>query len=153
MSSNPPMALLHSFLACNHLSPLSPVSTYRICSGERPHRSWGQNGATRGQKLWELFQIDVRVMEHRFVFPWGVFEICSAILHSEQLSLKDRQTPTAAFYFLATPQYNKLPSCLSPSALRLCLASPSIHPVEGMELFWRHPNVTYWKSFPGSGLE
>lgn len=152
-SSNPPMALLHPFLACNHLSPFSPMSTYRICSGERLHRSHGENGATRGQKLRRLFQIDTRVMEHRSVFSCGVFEICSAILYWEHLSLKDGQTPTATFYFLAAPQHNKPPSCLSPSALPLCLAPPSTPPVEGMELFWRHLNVTHWKSFSGSGLE
>lgn len=152
ISSNPPMALLHTFLECNHPSPLSPMSTYRTGSGERPHHSRGENGAMRGQKLRGLLQTDTQLMEHRFVFPWGVFEICSAILYSEHLSLKDRQTPTDAAYFLAAPQYNKLPSCFSPSALPLCLAPLSIPPVEGMELFWRHPNVTRWKFFSGNGL-
>lgn len=152
MSSNPPMALLPSFLVYNHLSPLSPMSTHRICSGERPHCSWGETGAIRSRKLRGLFQIDARVMEHRFVFPWGVFENCNAIPYSEHLSLKDRQTCTAFFYFLAGFQYNKTLSWLSPSP-SLCLAPLSIPPVEGMELFWRHPNVTRWKSFSGSGLE
>lgn len=153
MSSNPPMALLPSFLACNHLSSLSPVSAHRICSGERPHRSCGETGTMRGQKLRGLFRIEARVMEHRFLFPWGVFENCNAIPYSELLSLQDRQTHTAAFYFLAGSQCNKTLSCLSPSALRLFLAPPNIPPVEGMEVFWRHPNVTRWKSFSGSGLE
>lgn len=125
-SSNPPMALLHSFLACNHLSPLSHLSTYRVSSGERPHRSQGENGVRRCQKVRELFQIDTRVMEHKFVFLWSVFKVCSAILNSEHLSLKDRQTPTTAFYFLTDPWYNKLPSCLFPSALLLCLGPLSI---------------------------
>lgn len=49
-SSNPPMAL-HSFLACNHLSPLLPVSAYRTCSGEGPHHSRVGTGVTRA-KSW-----------------------------------------------------------------------------------------------------
>lgn len=115
-SSNPPMAPLHSFLACNHLSPLSPECTYRKSSGERPHRSRREKRVTRGQKLRGLFQIDARLIEHRFVLPWGVSEICSAILYLKHLSLKDRQIPTE-FYFLAALKYNKLPPCLSVSDL------------------------------------
>lgn len=142
MSSNPPMALLPSFLVYNHLSD------YRAGGS----RSWGETGAMRSQKLRGLFQIDARVMESRFVFPWGVFENCNAVPYSEHLSLKDRQTCTA-FYFLARFQYNKTLSWLSPSSPSLCLVPLNIPPVEGMELFWRHPNVTHWKSFSGSGLE
>lgn len=70
----------------------------------------------RGQKLWGLFQIDAKLIEHRFVLPWGVSEICRAILYLEHLNLKDRQIPTD-FYFLAAPKYNKLPQYLSVSDL------------------------------------
>lgn len=113
-SSNAPRAPLHSFLTCNHLSPLSPECTHRKGSGERPHCSQRENGAMRGQKLRGLFQIDSRLIEHRFVLPWGVSEICSAILYLEHLSPKDRQIPTD-FYFPAAPKHNKLPPCLSVS--------------------------------------
>lgn len=102
------MAPLHSFLPCNHLSPLSPECTYRTSSGGRPHHSQRENEEMRGQKLRGLFQIDARLIEHRFVLPWGVSEICRAILYLEHLNLKDRQIPTD-FYFLAAPKYNKLP--------------------------------------------
>ena len=50
-SSNPPTALLHSFLACNHLSPLLPVRTHRICSGGRPQRSQGVDPSDEGPKV------------------------------------------------------------------------------------------------------
>lgn len=146
-SSNPPMAPLHSFLACNHLSPLSPKCTHRTGSGERPHCSWRENGEMRGQKLRGLFQIDARIIEHRFVLPWGVSEICSAILYLEHLNLKDRQIPTD-FCFLAAPKYNKRPHV--PPFLILLSEQPFS---KGMELLLRHSNVTPWKSFSRSTLE
>lgn len=147
-SSDPPMAPLHSFLACNHLSPLSPECTYRTSSGGRPHHSQRENGEMRGQKLRGLFQIDARLIEHRFVLPWGVSEICRAILYLEHLNPKDRQIPTD-FYFLAAPKYNKLPRVsqfpISLSEQRFCKGYGAI--VEALKchtmaiLLQKHPGV------------
>lgn len=115
-SSNPPMAPFILFLHVITSLPSHPSALKRTSSGETPHCSQRENGEMRGQKLRGLFQIDAKLIEHRFVLPWGVSEICSAILYLEHLNLKDRQIPTD-FYFLAAPKYNKLPPCLSISDL------------------------------------